>query len=189
MNDKTDGPSITNEPLPPPQQYGWVDEIFDIVLYPDEILRKKCEEVTNFDDELKDFAKKLMNTMYVKQGAGLAAPQVGKAIRVIAVDESNARDNGIVMVNPVIVRTKGTQKMREACLSLPHNKISGHVTRPKEIDVKYRDANGTNFTLRTDGMQSQAIQHEIDHLDGIMFIDKLGPVKLSMIQRHIKALK
>jgi peptide deformylase len=166
-----------------------MDDVFDIVIYPDEVLRKKCEEVTNFDDELKDFTKKLMNTMYVKQGAGLAAPQVGKAIRVISVDVSNERNQGIIMVNPVIASMEGKQKMREACLSLPHPKVFGFVTRPEKIVVEYDDVNGAKSSMKAEGMQAQALQHEIDHLDGIMFIDKLGPTKRSMIQRHIKVIK
>lgn len=185
MNDETAGPDITNSPTP----LSPMDDVFKIVIYPDDVLRKKCDEVTNFDDELKDFAEKLMNTMYVKRGAGLAAPQVGKAIRVIAVDVSQERNQGVLMVNPVIVSAEGKQKMQEACLSLPHPRVFGFVTRPKEIVVEYADVDGSKSSMKAEGMQAQALQHEIDHLDGIMFIDKLGPVKLSLIRRHIKALK
>lgn len=188
-DDKTDGPDITNGGQDHFRQAGWVDEIFEVVIYPDEVLRKKCEEVTNFDDELKDFTKKLMNTMYMKRGAGLAAPQVGKAIRVISVDVSDRRNQGVVMVNPVIVSAEGKQKMQEACLSLPHPKIFGFVSRPKEIVVEYADVDGSKSSMKAEGMQAQALQHEIDHLDGVMFIDKLGPTKKLMVQRYIKALK
>ncbi|HXE58236.1 MAG TPA: peptide deformylase [Gemmatimonadales bacterium] len=140
------------------------------------VLRQRSAEVERVDDELRRFIDDLFETMYAAQGVGLAANQVGVARRVAVVDTDGAR---ITLVNPVIVQAEGRATAEEGCLSIPE--IYGDVTRPERIVVEALDREGQPFRLEASGLRARAIQHEIDHLDGILFIDHLSPLRRKIL--------
>ncbi len=136
----------------------------------DEILRKNCREVKVFDEKLFTLLGDMTETMYKADGVGLAAPQVGilKKIAVIDVED----DNGIIeLINPEILETRGLQVKSEACLSVPGK--SGKVERPEYIKVKALDRNGEPFEIEGEGFLAVALSHEIDHLSGVLYTDKV----------------
>ncbi len=134
----------------------------------DSILRKKCKDVTVFDDKLFRLLDDLADTMYKYEGVGLAAPQVGilKNVAVIDVRDSNGL---IELINPKIVETFGRQTGKEGCLSFPN--LMGDVTRPKRVLVKAFNRSGEEFTLAGQNLLARALCHEIDHLNGVLFVD------------------
>lgn len=140
-----------------------------IVKIGEDILRKKCKEVTEFDAHLGELLDDMKETMLDADGVGLAGPQVG-VLRRVAVVSPNGK-NFYEFVNPVIVSSSGTQICREGCLSVPG--INGEVERPKKIEVMAYDRNGRRFMLKAEGFLANICCHEFDHLDGILFIDKM----------------
>ena len=140
-----------------------------IVKIGEDILRKKCKEVTEFDVSLGELLDDMKETMLDADGVGLAGPQVG-VLRRVAVVSPNGK-NFYEFVNPVIVSSSGTQICREGCLSVPG--INGEVERPKKIEVMAYDRNGRRFLLKAEGFLANICCHEFDHLDGILFIDKM----------------
>ncbi len=144
----------------------------EIVKYGDDILRKKCRPVTVFDEKLHTLLEDMKETLAEAQGAGLAAPQVGMLRRICIIDVRDS--NGIYeLINPEIVSVEGTQCGNEGCLSLPGE--WQEVERPAKVTVKAQDRNGNEFTLTGEGLLARAICHETDHLDGVLFIDKVKP--------------
>ncbi len=165
-----------------------------IIIEPDNILREKSEPIEKVDDELKILMDDMLETMYAAPGIGLAAVQVGILKRLIVIDISK-NDEGkdpLFLVNPeIIFRSKKTSTYEEGCLSLP-----GHyaeIERPAECHINYIDYNGKQKNLKADGLLATCIQHEIDHLDGVLFIDYLSKLKKDMILKklikHKKELK
>ncbi|OBR64871.1 peptide deformylase [Paenibacillus oryzae] len=139
-----------------------------IVKDPDPVLREVAREVTKFNANLKKLLKDMAETMYDAEGVGLAAPQVGISKRVIVVDVGD--DHGLVeMVNPVIVSREGEQFGPEGCLSIPN--LNGDVRRADTIVVQGQDSDGNTFSVNASGFFARAFQHEIDHLNGILFTD------------------
>jgi peptide deformylase len=139
-----------------------------IVKEPDPVLREVAKEVTKFNDNLKKLLKDMAETMYDAEGVGLAAPQIGISKRVIVVDVGD--ENGLVeMVNPVIVEQDGEQLGPEGCLSIPN--LNGDVRRADRIVVEGQNGDGEKFTVHASGYFARAFQHEIDHLNGILFTD------------------
>ncbi|REK76391.1 peptide deformylase [Paenibacillus paeoniae] len=139
-----------------------------IVKEPDPVLREVAKEVTKFNDNLKKLLKDMAETMYDAQGVGLAAPQIGISKRVIVVDVGD--ENGLVeMVNPVIVEQEGEQLGPEGCLSIPN--LNGDVLRADRIVVEGQNSSGEKLTVNASGYFARAFQHEIDHLNGILFTD------------------
>ncbi|MFF2887956.1 peptide deformylase [Paenibacillus sp. NPDC057967] len=139
-----------------------------IVKEPDPVLREVAKEVTKFNDNLKKLLKDMAETMYDAQGVGLAAPQIGISKRVIVVDVGD--ENGLVeMVNPVIVEQEGEQLGPEGCLSIPN--LNGEVRRADRIVVEGQNSSGEKLTVNASGYFARAFQHEIDHLNGILFTD------------------
>ena len=132
----------------------------------DDVLRKKCKEVTSFDKKLWDLLDDMAETMYKANGVGLAAPQVGIVKRVVVIDVGAGL---IELVNPVIIETEGEQTGDEGCLSCPNE--FGIVTRPKTVKVQAKDRNGNHLILKGSDLLARAFCHEIDHLDGIIFKD------------------
>jgi len=154
--------------------------IREIVIWPDPVLKRKCEPVTRFDDELKRLLNDMMETMLAARGAGLAASQVGYALRAITVlvRTPENKENPVMvlkLVNPEIVERKGRQQMREGCLSLPG--YFDMVTRSTWVRVVAQDENGEKVEISGDGALAQALQHEIEHLDGMVFVDHLSIIK------------
>lgn len=143
--------------------------IRNIVKIGDEILRKKCRTQLSFDEHLHTILDDMAETMYMAEGVGLAAPQVGILRRYCIVDVG---DGIIELINPVITEKSGSQTGEEGCLSIPDSHST--VTRPMKVTVRAQDRNGNNFTVTGEGLKARALCHEIDHLDGILYIDYKG---------------
>jgi len=142
--------------------------IRNIRKYNDEILRKKSKKVEKFDERLMQLLSDMAETMYQANGVGLAAPQVGVLKRVVVIDTG---DGLIELINPVIVEQEGEQIEVEGCLSIPD--VLGEVKRPKKVKVNAQDRFGNNINVAGEDLLARAICHELDHLDGVLFIDKV----------------
>lgn len=152
----------------------------------DPILRRKTRPVESFDESLARFVDDLMATMYDAEGVGLAAPQVGDGRRVTVIDVSERRDGteAIALVNPVILDARGTVESEEGCLSIPG--VVETIERAAEVVVEYRDPAGEPQRIEGAGLLARALQHEIDHLDGVLFIDRLGALKRRLAVREYR---
>lgn len=147
----------------------------------DEILSKKSREVDDVQDErIQELIDDMFETMYKANGVGLAAVQVGVLKQVIVIDIDEERKDPIVLINPKIVKEKGTQEVEEGCLSFP-NKFA-KVIRPAEIVVEALDRDGKKIKIKAKELLAQAISHELDHLNGIVFVDKIIPGTLETMQ-------
>ena len=157
-----------------------------IVIEPDPILRKKSETLEKVDDELRVLLDDMLETMYAAPGIGLAAVQIGILKRLIVIDISKDKEkkNPIFLINPEIIsKSKNTSIYEEGCLSLP-----GHfaeIERPEECQIKYIDYDGKKKEIKANGLLATCIQHEIDHLNGILFIDYLSKLKKDMIVKKL----
>ncbi len=140
-----------------------------IVKIGDETLRKVCRKQEKFDLRLSILLKDMADTMYKAEGVGLAAPQVGILRRVAVVDVTEDHSGLLEMVNPEIIERIGTQTGREGCLSVPERQ--GVVTRPRKVRVRYQDRKGNPMELEAEGFEARAVCHEIDHLDGVLYVD------------------
>ncbi len=160
--------------------------VLKIRKYGDEILREKAEEVKDINGELVDLARAMVETMYQAPGIGLAAPQVGESLRLITVDLSLGENPGelIIMINPRIVEKEGSVVDEEGCLSIPG--FYEKVKRPKRVLVKGYDLNGKEIEIEAEDLLARVLCHEVDHLEGRLFIDLLSPLKRSFIKREIK---
>lgn len=146
----------------------------------DEILRKKCRPVENIDDKIKELVEDMIDTMHDQDGVGLAAPQVGILKRVVVIDLYD--DHGpYVLINPEIIKEKGEQEVDEGCLSFPNQ--FAKIIRPEEVTVKAQGLDGKEFTLKGKGLLAQAISHEVDHLNGVLFVDKIIPGTLEVVPK------
>jgi len=153
--------------------------------YGDPVLRRKADPAREGDPELAALVEDLFETMYRERGVGLAAPQVGESARVFVVDvEDEAGRTRRAFVNPVIVRREGTDIAEEGCLSIPG--FREDVKRWAYVEVEAKDETGQPFTLAAEGLLARAIQHELDHLDGILFIDRLSPIKRKLLESRLK---
>lgn len=168
---------------------GNVAKIHQVVKWPDPVLSKRGEPVTVFDAKLKQLVEEMFESMYVAQGIGLAAPQIGLSQRLTVIDCSFKKnpDEKIVLINPEVVERKGKQVEEEGCLSLPE--IRDKVTRAAWVKVKAQDVTGKWFEMEGTELLSRAMQHEIDHLDGILFIDRLSRLKRDLTIRKIKKMQ
>ena len=161
-----------------------------IIVEPDPILRKKSFKIEKVDDELRKLMDEMLETMYSAPGIGLAAVQVGilKQVIVIDISKEDQKKNPLFLVNPVVTfKSKNKSVYEEGCLSLP-----GHfaeVERPSECHIDYVDYNGKKKNIEATGLLSTCIQHEIDHLNGVLFIDYLSKLKKDMIIKKLKKLK
>jgi peptide deformylase len=163
--------------------------IREIVTYPDPILLRPTEKVTEFDEELRTLAADMFESMYKAIGIGLAAPQIGVPKRVTVIDLSNQKNpkDKIVLVNPEIVHKEGKQVEDEGCLSLPD--IRDKVSRAAKVKVRAQDLEGKAIELEGAALLARAFQHEIDHLDGILFPWRLSALKRDLILRKIRKLQ
>jgi len=159
-----------------------------IRIYPDPVLRVKCPAVERFDDELRGLAADMVETMHDAPGVGLAASQVGVELRLAVVDLSVGKDPEqlLVLVNPEVVEEDGEATEVEGCLSLPE--ITDKVDRPYRIRLRAQDLAGDPFELEAEDWQARAIQHEIDHLDGVLFVDRLRGLRRDRARRALRRL-
>jgi peptide deformylase len=156
--------------------------------YGDPALRRKAAPVAAFDASLAALVADLFDVMYREKGVGLAAPQVGESARVFVVDvEDEEGRTRRAFVNPVITRREGTVSAEEGCLSIPGYRED--VKRWAAVEVQAHDETGRPFTLAAEGLLARAIQHELDHLDGILFIDRLSPIKRKLLEARLKRFK
>jgi peptide deformylase len=160
-----------------------------ILRYGETPLHARAAEVTAFDDHLRRLIDDMVETMYAAPGIGLAATQIGVALRVFVIDLSIGRKTGdlIALVNPVFVEREGTQLEEEGCLSAPG--FNATVVRPKRAVVKGFDRDGQERTIEGSDLLARAFQHEMDHLDGVVFIDRLRGIKREMMVRKIQKLR
>ncbi len=156
----------------------------NIIKIGDETLRKVCKKQEKFDLRLAILLKDMADTMYKAEGVGLAGPQVGILRRVAVVDVTEDHSGLLELVNPVIVGREGSQTGREGCLSVPGRQ--GVVTRPRKITVRFQDRKGRVQELETEGFEARAICHELDHLDGTLYIDRMDrELSKEEIEGHI----
>ncbi|MBS1798438.1 MAG: peptide deformylase [Acidobacteria bacterium] len=163
-------------------------KIHEIVKYPDPVLAKRGDPVTVFDDKLKTLVEEMFESMYAAQGIGLAAPQIGLSQRLTVIDVSFKKnpEEKIVLINPEVIHREGEQYEEEGCLSLPD--IRDKVKRAARVRVRAQNADGEWFEIEGEELLSRAFQHEIDHLDGVLFIDRLSRLKKDLTIRKIKKL-
>ncbi len=164
-----------------------LSEELSLRYYPDPVLRRKALPVEKITPELKDLAKKMLEVMYREDGVGLAAPQVGLSIRMMVLNTTGEPSGERVTLNPRIVKRAGTIDSDEGCLSFPGIRIT--VPRDERITLEYMDLAGKTQTLEADALLSRAIQHEIDHLDGVLFVDLLSPTGKSAVKAQLKELE
>ncbi len=159
--------------------------ILDILEFPDPRLRTKAKPVVEVDDRIRQLVKDMFETMYEAPGVGLAATQVNVHERVIVIDVSEDRDQPLVFINPKITVTGNSQQdYEEGCLSVPG--FSENVSRPSQVKIEALNENGEAFELIPDGLLAVCIQHEIDHLEGKLFVDYLSPLKRNRIRSKLE---
>ena len=155
--------------------------------YPHPILKKKAEKVDKVDDELRAFMDDMLETMYAYNGCGLAAPQVGVSKRVVVIDIAceDEEPNPLYMANPEIVwKSEETEVCEEGCLSLPE--MRAEVERPARVKIRYLDYDGNECELLAEDFLAVAAQHELDHLDGVLYIDHISRLKRQMLVKKLE---
>ena len=158
--------------------------LLPILRYPDARLHKVAAVVDRVDDTIRKLINDMAETMYAAPGVGLAATQVDAHVRVIVIDVSEARDQLRVFVNPQLVAASGETEREEGCLSVPD--VYEKVTRSERVTVRALDAHGEPYTLEAEGLLAVCIQHEMDHLEGKVFVEKLSRLKQSRIRARLK---
>ena len=163
--------------------------ILKIVKYPDPVLSRPGEPVTEFDAELRKLVDDMFETTYASQGIGLAAPQVGASKRLTVIDLSMGKDpkDKLVLINPEIIFTEGKQYEEEGCLSFPD--IREKVARHAKVRIRAQDASGKLFEMDGEELLSRCFQHEIDHVDGMLFIFRMSALKRDLNLRKIRKLQ
>lgn len=156
-----------------------------VIKYPDPRLEEATREVERFDAQLAELAKSMVETMYAAAGIGLAAPQVGREERIAVVDLSIGTDPDqlLVLVNPRVVESEGEAREEEGCLSFPDLLLV--VPRPAKVVVEYEDLEGETRAIEAEELLARCLHHEIDHLDGVLFIERVSPLKRDLARRKI----
>ena len=160
--------------------------ILEIIKYGNPILIKKAEKITKISKEIEELAQSMLQTMYAAPGLGLAAPQVNRGIQLITVDLSRGENSKdlIILANPELVSQEGTLLLEEGCLSIPD--VQEKVLRPSRVVVKGMDLEGKEKIIEAEGLLARVFCHEIDHVNGKLFIDRLSPLKKSLIRKKMK---
>lgn len=158
--------------------------VLEIKKYPDKVLMKKTSPVTEFNDELQKLIDDMIETMYAAPGVGLAANQVGDSRQLLVIDASTEEQKIplLIMINPVLVHSEGEVEMEEGCLSFP-----GYYTivcRSEKVIVKALDRHGREIEVKGEGLLSRALQHEMDHLNGVLLIDRIGRIKKDFFKKR-----
>ena len=161
----------------------------EILIWPHPTLKKKASNVSKVDDSTRTLVKDMFETMYSAEGVGLAAPQVGVLKRVIVLDTTPRQPESkpIAMINPELVATEGETTYNEGCLSIPGE--AEDVDRAAKVTVKFLDPDGKQQTLTAEGLLAIAIQHEMDHLEGVVFVDHLSALNRELIRKRMKKLQ
>ena len=163
--------------------------IREIRTYPDPILRNKTSRVDRIDGSLDRLIEDMVETMHAAPGVGLAANQVGVPLQLAVIDLSSREDSEqrhplLVMINPEILSMEGSVLEEEGCLSIPD--YSDKVNRAARVKVRAQDRTGRQFELEAEGLMAKALQHEVDHLNGLLFVDRLSPLKRNLFKRRAK---
>lgn len=160
--------------------------LLEIHTFPDPVLREEAKPVDRIDDEIRKLASEMAQTMYSAPGVGLAAPQVARSVRIIVIDLQSGEGGGelLTLINPEIIRAEGETRYEEGCLSVPD--VREEVTRAKSVTVQALDLEGKEMTIDAEDFFAVVLQHEIDHLNGVLFIDHLSRLKQSMIKKRLK---
>jgi peptide deformylase len=158
--------------------------ILSILEFPDERLRKKAAPVETVDESLRRLIDDMLETMYAAPGVGLAATQVNVPKRVIVIDVSEEKNSPLCLINPELLEKEGAEEMDEGCLSVPG--IFEKVTRAERIKVRALDRDGNPFEREVDSLLAVCIQHEMDHLEGRLFVDYLSPLKRQLVRKKLK---
>ncbi|MFT5139650.1 MAG: peptide deformylase [Lysobacterales bacterium] len=161
--------------------------MLEILEYPDPRLRTKAKPVNLFDAELGELIDEMLGTMYAANGIGLAATQVNQHIRLLVLDVSEGRDQPHVYINTEIISRDGEQVCEEGCLSVPG--IYANVSRSNQIRIRSQNRNGDVFEQDADGLHAVCLQHEMDHLEGKLFVDYLSPLKRRMVRKKLEKSK
>ena len=161
----------------------------EIVMFGSQVLRKPCPPIKDIDDEIRALAGDLFDSMRAAEGVGLAAPQIGILKRVCIIDVSTQQPEylPVVLINPKITAHEGEQVGEEGCLSFPE--LYGDVKRYARVEVEATDINGQTFKTSGEGFYARALQHEIDHLDGKLFINRISPLKRQLMRSALKRIK
>lgn len=162
--------------------------MFDVIVYGNPLLRKKAAPVEIFDEGLRAFTAELTETMYEKDGLGLAATQVARLVRVAVIDVSGGENKPLVLVNPEIYwSSEELGDYEEGCLSIPGINIK--VSRPVSVSVRAFDEHGIGYSIdKAEGLLARALQHEIDHLNGILFVDRVTPLQRQMVNGKLRKM-
>lgn len=160
--------------------------ILEVKTFPDKVLRKIAKPVTDINDEIITLLNNMVETMHAQNGVGLAAPQVGISKRIIVADPSGGEDESMIMrlINPEITAEYGEQLGEEGCLSVPGEYES--VRRAEAVSIEAMDEKGDKFSMKAEGFLARILQHEIDHLDGKLFIDRIPSFKRDTLKKSIK---
>ncbi|NOY24005.1 MAG: peptide deformylase [Acidobacteria bacterium] len=163
--------------------------LMDIRVYGDPVLETRTKPVEKVDEAIRTLVADMHETMKAAPGIGLAAPQVGVSKRLCLVDLSAGSDPArlMVLINPEIIAEEGYQKEEEGCLSFPG--VFGHVERPMKVTVRYTDLDGTEREIEGDDLLARALCHEIDHLEGVVFINRMSPLKRRLLLKAIRKLQ
>ncbi len=160
----------------------------DIVIYPDEVLKKACRQVVDFNEELRVLVEDMAETMYSAPGVGLAANQIGLSLRIFIIDVAEGDSSDLhIFINPEILESSGDIVWEEGCLSFPGMYID--VDRAAHVKVRAQDVYGTYFEIEGDDLLAVAMQHEMDHLNGISLADKVGYLKRKMMIKDLLKIK
>ncbi len=160
--------------------------VLQVLHYPDERLRKVAKPVAQVNDEIKQIVDDMFDTMYAEEGIGLAATQVDIHQRIIVIDVSEERNERLVLINPELLNKCGETGIEEGCLSIPEQRAL--VPRAEKVTVRALNREGEQYELEADGLLAICIQHEIDHLEGKLFIDYLSPLKRQRIRQKLEKL-
>ncbi|MBU1701581.1 MAG: peptide deformylase [Candidatus Eisenbacteria bacterium] len=158
-------------------------------LYGDPVLRQKAEPIEQITDEIRQLAEDMLVTMYEEEGIGLAAPQVGRSIRLLVVDPQAVDETApgaMAFINPETTESSGEWTYDEGCLSIPG--IVAEIKRPEKVRVHYFDTNGEERHETFDGMMARVLQHEMDHLEGKLFVDYLSPMRRALIMKKLREI-
>lgn len=159
----------------------------EILTFPDPRLREKSKIVVKVTDKIRSIMDDMLEIMYEAPGIGLAAPQINIHKQIVVMDLSEEKDSPMFFINPEIVASNGTEEMEEGCLSVPE--YTAIVERPSTVTIKAIGRDGKEFQIEADGLFAVCIQHEIDHLNGKLFVDYISPLKRQMVRKKLEKLK